>query len=315
MSFLPTCVFIVICPLIAFAGTPVGKDPTSLSHRLFYSGFASSDSVGGSGRVSSVDQVDRGRLAIVGGVWAGSMATIHIYQQNGWWKENRTPFHFQEDLTYGLWVDKVGHFFGGYILGFTIDHSLRSANVPTSKAVWIGAAAGLLFQTYVEMEDGFTAWGFDRVDFAADVAGAAWPVIRFYIPYLENFDLKMSYHPSALLGEPGGVGFKGQQHIMIDDYEGQTFWMSVNIHSLLPEQTRSFWPEFLCLSFGYGVREVAGPNPYRVYFIAPDLDMTKVIPASSPLLKFVGEALNFFHAPLPAVRFSERGTVWYGFYF
>ncbi len=299
----------------ATGSTPLPFTHSSLSVRLFYPGLLQPDSAAGNSLTLPQEEIDKGRLTLVGGVWAGSMLAIHIYQQNGWWKDNRAPFHFQEDLTYGLWVDKIGHFFGGYILGFAIDHSLRWANVPASRAVWMGAAAGLLFQTYIEVEDGYSAWGFDRVDFAFDLAGASWPVVRYYVPFLENFDLKMSYHPSSLLGEPGGVGFKGQQHIIIDDYEGQTFWLSVNVHDLLPDGARTLWPQFLCLSVGYGAREIAGPIPYRVFFIAPDLDMTRIIPPKTPLLKFVGEALNFFHVPMPAVRFSERGTVWYGIYF
>ncbi|MBI1804487.1 MAG: DUF2279 domain-containing protein [Ignavibacteriae bacterium] len=305
---------VVLLASEATAGAPYRAASSSLSACMFYSGVNQYDTAGANTFALSQDEVNTARLALVGGVWAASMVTIHIYQQNGWWKDHRAPFHFQEDLTYGLWVDKIGHFYGGYILGFAIDHSLRWANVPPSQAVWIGAAGGLLFQTYVEVEDGFSDWGFDRVDFASDVGGAVWPVVRYYVPYAQNFDLKMSYHPSDLLGEPGGIGFKGQKHLMIDDYEGQTFWMSVKVHNLLPGGVRSFWPEFLCLSLGYGAREVAGVNPHRVLFIAPDLDMTKIIPPKTSFLKFVGEALNFFHLPLPALRIYPDAAA-YGVYF
>jgi hypothetical protein len=258
--------------------------------------------------------ISTGRLALVGGALFGSMAAIHIYQQNGWWRDNRAPFHFQEDLEYGLSVDKVGHFFGSYLFGFCLQKSLEWSNVPEPGALWMGSAGALLFQTYVEVEDGFSAWGFDRVDFASDVGGAAWPIARYYIPSLGNFDLKMSYHPSDLLGNPGGIGFKGQKHLMIDDYEGQTVWMSVKVHNLLPAPARPYWPDFLCLALGYGARDVADPRPYRVWFLALDLDMTALVPARTGFLKTLGEALNFIHMPLPAVRFSP-GAIWYGIYF
>jgi len=40
----------------------------------------------------------------------GTMIGIHLYQESGWWKYNRAPFHFREDLEYGLGVDKIeGH--------------------------------------------------------------------------------------------------------------------------------------------------------------------------------------------------------------
>ena len=254
------------------------------------------------------------RLAIVGGTLLGSMVAIHVYQQNGWWRDNRAPFHFQEDLDYGLLVDKVGHFYGGYVMGYTIQKCVQWANVSDQSAVWIGAAGGLLFQTYVEVEDGFSTWGFDRVDFASDAGGAAWLVGRHYVPFLQNFDLKLSYHSSSLLGTTGGSGFRGQQHLIIDDYEGQTFWMSLKMKNLLPESVKPYWPEFLCVALGYGARDVAGTDPYRVFLLAPDLDMTKVIPPKTSFLKTLGEVLNFIHMPLPAVQFSPH-AIWYGVYF
>jgi len=260
------------------------------------------------------EKVNTGRLILVGSTLTLSMVTIHIYQQNGWWKDNRAPFHFEEDLVYGLNVDKFGHFFGATLMEFALSKTLVWANVSEQSALYLGSAGALLFQTYVEVEDGFSTWGFDRVDFASDLAGSLWPIARYHIPSLRYVDMKLSYHPSSLLGKPGGTGFKGQKHLMIDDYEGQTIWFSLKVGQLLPSQIRSIWPEFLGLSLGYGVREVVGPNPYRVYFLAPDIDATKIIPPSTPFLKTLGEALNFVHLPLPAVQFLP-GTVWYGLYF
>ncbi|HUL43040.1 MAG TPA: hypothetical protein VLY03_01650 [Bacteroidota bacterium] len=273
------------------------------------------DSVDTSAGQSPGDQqVDKGRLALVGGTLVLSMVTIHIYQQNGWWKDNRAPFHFQEDLVYGLNVDKFGHFYGATLMEFAVSKCLEWANVSEESALYFGSGGALLFQTYVEVEDGFSAWGFDRVDFASDLAGSLWPIARYHFPVLRNIDMKLSYHPSSLLGEPGGTGFKGQKHLMIDDYEGQTIWFSVKVGQLLPESFRKIWPEFLGVSLGYGVRNVAGVNPHRVYFLAPDLDVTKIIPPSTSFLKTLGQALNFIHLPLPAVQFLP-GSVWYGLYF
>lgn len=265
-------------------------------------------------RFALEEQTNYGRLAVVGGTLFSSMAAIHIYQQNGWWKDNRASFHFQEDLKYGLSVDKIGHFYGGYIIGYAIQKSVQWANVKDRSAVWIGAAGGLLFQTYVEVEDGFSTWGFDRVDFAMDVGGAAWLVGRHYVPFLHNFDLKLSYHSSPLLGTTGGGGFRGQQHLVFDDYEGQTFWLAVNVDGLLPESMKSMWPDFLCLAIGYGARDVSSTNAYRALFLAPDLDMTKIIPPKTSFLKTLGEVLNFIHMPMPAVQFSPD-AIWYGVYF
>lgn len=242
------------------------------------------------------------------------MAAIHLYQQQGWWADNRAPFHFEEDLDYGLWVDKIGHFYGTTVWSYSIRKTLEWANVPERASLWWGSGGALLFQTFLEVEDGFSTWGFDRVDFAFDVLGAAWPIAQYYVPELQSFNLKLSYHPSPLLGTAGGEGFEGQKHLVFDDYEGQTFWLSVRVHDFLPEGAKSVWPDFLCLAVGYGARDITGANPTPVVFIAPDLDMTRIIPANTSFLKTLGEALNFIHMPLPAVQISP-GAIWYGIYF
>ncbi len=254
------------------------------------------------------------RFAIVSGTVAVTIAGIHIYQANGWWQGNRAPFHFQEDLKYGLSVDKFGHFYGGAVEAFILRKAYRWAGFSEEAALYWGSAGSLLFQTYVEIEDGFSTWGFDRVDFASDVAGAAWPIAQYHVPFLRNFDFKFSYHPSPELNNPGGSGFKGQKHIIFDDYEGQTIWLSMKMHNLLPEGVDSYWPGFLNLAIGYGARDVLSPQPYSVLLLALDLDMTKVIPDTTPFLKILGEALNFIKVPMPAVQVSPH-AVWYGLYF
>ena len=260
--------------------------------------------------------VDHGRLAIVGGVLAGGMAAIHIYQQNGWWADNRAPFHFQEDLTYGLGVDKIGHFYGATVLAFVFGNALRWANVSEADALWAGSAGSLLFQTYVEIEDGYSAWGFDRVDFAANLAGASWPIAQHYLPLLENVNLKLSYVPSPLIDNAGGAGFRGQKHLMMDDYEGQTFWLALKPRAVLPEAAKRYWPESLGLALGYGARDIAATasRPYRVVFLSLDYDMTKIIPQETGFLRTLSRALNFIHFPAPAVRISPS-AIWYGIYF
>jgi hypothetical protein len=275
---------------------------------------AQSDSTASPLPIEDTTRINPTRLAIVVGGLAGTIAAIHIYQSQGWWKDNRTSFHFQEDLKYGLNVDKLGHFYGAMASAWIFKKSFAWANVPETDALWWGSGAALLFQTYVEIEDGFSTWGFDRVDWASDLAGAAYPVAQHYWPVLRNFNMKFSYHPSSLINEPGGVGFRGQKHIMFDDYQGQTIWFSVDVNGLLPRPVDKFWPGWLCLALGYGARDIATPHPYRTYFLALDFDATRIIPQNTVFLRTLSEALNFIHLPAPAVQILP-GTVWYGLYF
>ncbi len=258
------------------------------------------------------------RFAIVTGTAAAAIAGTHIYQANGWWKDNARSFHFQEDLRYGRSVDKLGHFYGTTVEVFMLRNSYRWAGLSNEASLYWGSAGALLFQTYIEIEDGFHEWGFDRVDFAANVAGAAWPIAQYHSSFLRNFDFKFSYHPSQVLDENCGIGFQGQKHIILDDYEGQTLWLSAKVKNLLPESWKPIWPAPLQLSLGYRVRDVcaAGSNraPYSAFLLALDLDMTEVIPNDTPFLKLLGQALNFIKFPMPAVQISPD-AIWYGIYF
>jgi hypothetical protein len=307
---------VIIFP--SYAGTY--RSSTDQSIRLFYPALVHGYRTAGRDSNSLEDNsppvsVNTTKLLLVSGTLLASMVVIHVYQQNGWWKDNRSSFHFREDLKYGLHVDKIGHFWGAAVLTEVISLSLRWADMKEEPALLCGAGGSLLFQTYVEVQDGFSTWGFDRVDFLSDVAGAAWPIARYYIPPLQNVDFKFSYLPSPLIHQPGGAGFRGQQHLIMDDYEGQTFWLSLNLNDVLPKTIEPYWPDFLRLAIGYGARDIATQdNAYRVYFLALDYDMSKIIPSSTSFLRSVNKILNYIHLPAPAVQLFPT-TIWYGLYF
>ena len=252
------------------------------------------------------------RLAIFGGTVSAGITAVHLYQQNAWWKTARTRFHFEEDLVYACNIDKIGHLYGANVLTFVFSKGLEWSNFTESNALLWGAIGSTLFQTYIEIEDGFSAyWGFDRVDFASDVVGAWYPVLQHHVPFFKDFSFRFSYLPKNP-GSPGAI--KGQIHTVFDDYEGQTLWLTLTMKHILPESVAAYWPDFLCLSLGVAVRDNLSSNRYLVWYLSPDLDMTKIIPQDTKFLKTLSEAMNFIHIPMPAVRFAP-GVVWYGIYF
>jgi hypothetical protein len=251
-------------------------------------------------------------LAIVGAAVTAGVAAIHVYQTNAWWDGSRGEFHFAEDLEYAKGIDKLGHFYGASVLTWTLHKSLRWANVSEPSSLYWGAVGSTAFQTYVEIEDGFaTAWGFDRVDFAANLLGAWYPVLQYHVPFFQNLQMRFSYWPKNA-GAPSVI--PGQTHTMFDDYEGQTFWLALRVDELLPRAAANIWPDWLMISGGVAVRDNATPDRYLSWYLAPDLDWTEILPEDSSLFRTLSEALNFIHAPMPAVQIAP-GVVWYGLYF
>ena len=252
------------------------------------------------------------RLGFIAGGYTVTLAAIHIYQSNAWWKNLRTPFHFREDLVYGANVDKAGHFVAANFTSFFINHSLQWTDIDAVSSMYFGAIGGSLFELYIEFEDGFSQWGFDRVDATMDLLGAWYPVLQYHYPPLKNFRFKASYYPRKL-NKPGGI--QGQQHIVVDDYEGQTFWLSVKTKNFFSEEINKVFPTFLNLAAGMSVRGTGpGEKQHPVVLLGLDYDWEEIIPQDTWTGTTWGKWLNFVRFPAPAVQISPE-FVWYGLYF
>ena len=108
------------------------------------------------------------------------------------------------------------------------------------------------------------------------------------------------------------------------DYNGQTYWLSVNIYSFIKSESI---PKFINLAFGYGANGMTSAlqpevildanNFYRQrqFYLSLDLDLTK-IGTKSHFLKTVFSVFNTIKIPAPTFELSDNGRVkGYIFYF
>jgi hypothetical protein len=105
-----------------------------------------------------------------------------------------------------------------------------------------------------------------------------------------------------------------------EDYAGQMFWLSVNIHEYLPKNIQRYWPDWLSIAVGYGISkwngylETAG---YRVtdreLWLSFDYNLEK-LPGDTKFLIMLKRILNQIHFPAPAVRLTPS-VIWYGLFF
>jgi hypothetical protein len=237
-----------------------------------------------------------------------------VYQLNAWWKDQRGPFHIVEDGSYALNVDKAGHYLGGAFAAFLGKKSLELSGVSRDGAAIWGGVMGAMFELYIEFEDGFARdWGFSPGDAIGDLIGAGWTVGQHFIPYLEYFQPKFTYYPSKKMR----AGLHNGN--FSDDYEGQSMWMGIHVHGLLPDAWKAWWPEWLGIAVGVSIRNMddwTGPqrhSPERNILLALDYDFTKIIPGDSWWMRSFKEGLNFLHFPSPAIRISP-GYIAYGLY-
>ncbi len=238
-------------------------------------------------------------LGAVGGVFLGGGITVHIYQRNAWWSDNRRSFHIQHDWEYALWADKIGHIYAGALLSHLFSAGLEAGNLDYERSAIYGSALALAFHTYVEIEDGFgEEWGFSPGDAIANLLGAGFALAQYYYPSLKNIQPRFSYVPSQKMrdGTHQGNG--------IDDYEGQIYWFSFRMKNILPEGIAKYWPSFLMLSAGMGVRDLDGSGGGKQeFYIGLDFD-AEVIPLYGKFWQFVKNTLNYFHFPMPGIRIT-----------
>ena len=190
----------------------------------------------------------RGALIVEGVVYFASMAGLYEL----WYKKYpKSSFHFFNDNEEWLQMDKAGHFFTSYTIGLVAMQAFRWAGVSERKAMWYGGSMGLAFQTSIEIMDGFSEqWGFSSGDMAANILGSALLVTQQLAWKQQRILPLISYHPTSYSAQrPDVFGSNFIQNIL-KDYNGQTYWLSSNIHSFL--NSKSKFPSWINVTAGYG---------------------------------------------------------------
>jgi Predicted periplasmic lipoprotein (DUF2279) len=258
--------------------------------------------------------------AIVGGIYLGTLTWLHFHQANAWWSKDRGKFHFEEDWVYALQVDKAGHFYGGFLISYLMSEGLIASGFSWDDATIWGTVLGITYQTYVETEDGFAKqWGFSPSDWYADAAGSLFFIAQHYVPALQNITPKWQYVPSEWTGKPVIT----RPRTFIDDYNSSTFWWSVNVYNILPDNLKKYWLPWIDLSFGYGadaIDAVTNPNGPpdqlngRRYIIGLDYNLVKLLPDGGWFWNWFRQSLNYIKLPSPAVEFKNNQTRFYFMY-
>lgn len=263
-------------------------------------------------------------LATAGAVYAGMVWGLHVYQKQTLWNQRSERFHVAEDGDYAQWVDKLGHFYGGYLSAYLGAEVLQGAGVSYEPARIWGTLAGILYMGYIETEDGFaTGWSFSPSDMYCNVAGATYHLLQSYIPVLQNFSPKWIYMPSNLIGERRRtVDYHTGKEAdnFNDDYSSSTFILSAKVYNLLPDNMKSYWVPWLNIGLGYATRNLGwvDPNNYlqdRKYIITLDYDLVELLPdfrqsvggTFGDVLNWLKQSLNYFKLPSPALEIGEHG--------
>ncbi len=259
---------------------------------------------------SSGSKINYLRLSLIGGITTGAFIYGYAVQNNLWWKGDKSKFHFEwkHDWTYALGEDKFGHFFFPYLVSNIYSDAFEWAGISKSNSILYASSFALLYETFVEVRDGFSKqWGFSWGDFTADALGASYPLLQHHFPVLKNFNFKISFFPSDRFK-------RGSNRVIFDDYESTYDWLTINVHNLLPDEIKKYYPSFINLSIGHSVEKLdnMGGGNHRFY-IGLDWNLN-ALPGTGWFLKLLKKYLNFYHLPAPAVQIYPH-VIWYGLKF
>nr|WP_234423204.1 DUF2279 domain-containing protein [Flavobacterium sp. RSP49] len=234
----------------------------------------------------------------------------------------KSDFHFINDNTDWLQMDKSGHVFSSYHLGRLGAQMLQWSGASKKNKLLYGAGLGFAFLTAVEVLDGYSAeWGASYGDIIANASGTALYISQELIWNEQRITPKFSFHTTQYANyRPEVLGSSFTEQIL-KDYNGQTYWLSVNLHSFAK---CSRIPKWLNIALGYGAEgmltgnrgnnafSTTNPQRFRQFYLSIDVDLTK-IKTRSHFLKTVFSVLNTVKIPAPTIEFVRFNDIKYHF--
>jgi hypothetical protein len=266
---------------------------------------------------SDVYRPERLKKVVIGESVLFVVTSVGLYYL--WYKKfPKNRFHFINDSREWFHIDKMGHATTAYTLA-TMHHDLmRWSGVKSSTAIATSALSSLAYMSIIEVMDGFSKeWGFSKSDMLANMGGAAFFAVQQHYWGQQKITLRVSasFSPYAKYN-PNLLGNNWASRLM-KDYNGQTYWLSFNIRSFLPGDSK--FPVWLNGAMGFGADGMIGANknPESVngktipsfkrihqFYIAADADFNRI--KTSPAASVPLYLLQFIKTPAPAIEFNSK---------
>ncbi|WP_234737021.1 DUF2279 domain-containing protein [Tellurirhabdus bombi] len=264
------------------------------------------------------ESFNRGRLT---GVIIGTTVFygVTLFMLKKAWYKKSVPFHSFNDNREWLQMDKVGHVATAYLFTRGGYELMKWSGVREGPAVLTGGLLALLFQSTIEVFDGYSeGWGFSRGDMLANITGTALFMGQQYGFGEQKATMRFGWRKSIyapyrpnVLGKTTGVQ-------LLKDYNAQQYWVSFNIASIAP--VGPSFPKWLNLAVGYSGSGMVGghENPqifdkdgrevkferYRQFYVSPDADLSRIGTLDDSWRRFIG-TVQFQKIAAPSLEFNR----------
>ena len=228
----------------------------------------------------------------------------------------QSNFHFINDNSEWLQMDKLGHSFSSYHLGRFGSEMLQWSGASKKNQLIYGAGLGFAFLTAVEVLDGYSSeWGASTGDVIANASGTALYISQELLWKEQRITPKFSFHTTQFAAYRPDVLGRSLSEQILKDYNGQTYWLSTNLYSF---SKGSKIPKWLNLAVGYGANGMVSGNTennpqnstqkverFRQFYLSFDVDLTK-IETKSHFLKTIFSVFNTIKIPAPTIEYSAN---------
>lgn len=232
----------------------------------------------------------------------------------------RSKFQTINDNAEWLQMDKFGHAFTAYQMGKQGANLLHWSGVSKKDQLIYGATLGFGFLTAVEVLDGYSSeWGFSWGDVGANALGTGLYISQELLWKEQRIDVKFSFSQSRYAAQrPDKLGTSFTEQIL-KDYNGQTYWLSFNLHSFFKQ---SKIPKWLNVALGYGGEGMLSGSKvtdnqlltnierYRQFYLSLDINLSN-LNTNSALLKSIFNVFNMIKIPFPTLEFNKNGAVFH----
>ena len=275
--------------------------------------------------LTSSDTLNKQRRNVVA-ISEVSLGVVTLIGLNQLWYADydRSRFHTIDDNNEWLQMDKMGHVFTSYQLGKHGAQLLNWSGVSKKDQLIYGATLGFGFLTTVEVLDGFSKeWGFSWGDVLANASGTGLYIGQDLLWDEQRIIIKFTFHQTKYASQrPDKLG-KDFLEQVLKDYNGQTYWLSANVHSFFKEKNI---PKWLNIAVGYGAdgmltgtkdvdnQLLTNFDRRRQFYLSLDVNLVN-IKTNSKLLRSVFDIFNMIKIPLPTLEFDNNGCVFHLFYY
>jgi len=248
--------------------------------------------------------------------------SLGLVAMNELWYKNypKSNFHFINDNSSWLQMDKMGHIATSYYSGVNGIKLYRWAGIDEKKAIWIGGLRGTFYNSIIEILDGFSEnWGASMGDFASNSFGSFIAISQELYWKEQRILIKYSYSRSDLSYQNSELFGDNFFQRTFKDYNGQTYWISMNINSMFRVDNSQF-PDWLNLALGHSAKGMTSPNNttndgrYRQFFLSFDIDLMR-IKSKNKILSVLSNVFGYIKIPFPTVEYSNNQFTLHPIYF